>query len=142
MKLVVFYEKPGCVTNAKQKKSLYAAGLTIIEKNLLEHGMSEEELLTYLDKRPVAEWFNPNAPMIKKKQIDPTSFTKEEALSKLHGNPILIRRPLISVEGRRMCGFDKKKIEEILGISLNITREEKCVSETTCPTPVPPSSTQ
>lgn len=141
MKLVIFYEKPGCVTNAKQKKSLYDAGLIIIEKNLLEHGMSEEELLTYLEKKPIAEWFNPNAPMMKKKQIDPESFTKEEALTKLHNNPILIRRPLISVEGCRMCGFDKKKIEEILGISLDITKEEKCALEIACPSPITPSST-
>ena len=140
MKLVIFYEKPGCVTNTKQKKSLQQAGCMLIVKNLLDHGMSEEELLSYLEKRPVSEWFNPNAPAIKKKQIDPHSYTKEEALPMLFGNPILIRRPLISVEGRRMCGFDKKKIEGILGTSLDITKEEKCSSDTTCPPPVSPSS--
>lgn len=142
MKLIIFYEKPGCVTNARQKKSLEHDGHMLIVKSLLDHGMSQEELLTYLEGRPVSEWFNPNAPAIKKKDIDPDSFTKEEALSLLFENPILIRRPLLSVQGQRMCGFDKKVIEEILDIDLDITQNEKCASKSACPPPVSSSSSE
>ena len=142
MKLVIFYEKPGCATNTKQKKSLQGAGCMLIVKNLLEHGMEASELLSYLEKRSVAEWFNPNAPAVKKGELDPQGFTEEEALALLLRDPILIRRPLLSVEGRRMCGFDKQKIEGILGVSLDIEREEKCSSETTCPPPVSPSASE
>ena len=142
MKLIIFYEKPGCVTNARQKKSLQKSGFVLIEKNLLDHGMSHEELLTYLEKRPVCEWFNSNAPAIKKKQIIPDTYTQEEALSLLHDNPILIRRPLLSVDGHRMCGFDKSVIEDILGVRLDIEQEEKCASDTTCSPPVSASSSE
>jgi arsenate reductase (glutaredoxin) len=142
MKLILFYEKPGCVTNTKQKKSLQKAGCTLIVKNLLEHGMSQEELLTYMENKPVSEWFNPNAPAVKKGEIDPKSFTKEDALLLLFTNPILIRRPLISVDGSRMCGFDKKVIEDILDVELDIEREEKCSSDTACSSPVSSSSSK
>lgn len=142
MKLILFYEKPGCATNTKQKKSLQKAGCTLIVKNLLEHGMSEGELLSYIEKRPIADWFNPNAPAVKRGEIDPRAFSKEDALPLLFHNPILIRRPLLSVDGNRMCGFDKEMIESILGVSLDIIKEEKCSSKITCPPPVSSSTTK
>lgn len=137
---VIFYEKPGCVSNAKQKRSLEKAGCILIVKNLLHHGMNDKELLRYLEKRPVAEWFNPNAPAVKKKQIDPHSFTKKDALPLLIANPILIRRPLLNVEGTKMCGFDVKAIEKILGKDLDLIQAEKCSSTTACSSPVSSSS--
>ena len=142
MKLVIFYEKPGCSANAKQKRSLQKVGCMLIVKSLLDHHMSKDELLSYLEQRDVAEWFNPNAPAVKKGEIDPESFTKEEALSLLFSDPILIRRPLISVDGYRMCGFDKKRIEEILEVNLDIVKDEKCTSNTACSSPVSSSSSK
>ena len=136
MKEIIFYEKPGCVTNAKQKRSLQRAGCKLIVKNLLNHDLSQEGLLSYLEKRPVAQWFNPNAPAIKKGELDPDSFSKEDALPLLFHNPILIRRPLINIEGVTMCGFEKEKIETILGVSLDVVKEQKCISDTACPSPV------
>jgi nitrogenase-associated protein len=142
MKLAIFYEKPGCMTNAKQKTSLRSAGCMVIVRSLLDHQMTHEELLTYLEERSVPEWFNPNAPAIKKGEIDPNDYNEEEALELLFENPILIRRPLISVEGRRMCGFDKKEIEKLLGMSLNIDKAEQCSSDIACPPPVSPSTSE
>lgn len=142
MKLIIFYEKPGCLTNAKQKNSLRKAGCMVIVRSLLDHQMTHEELYTYLEDKQVNEWFNPNAPAVKKGEIDPNAYTKEEALDLLFHEPILIRRPLISVEGHRMCGFDKPVIEDILETSLKIENEEKCSSDTTCFTPVPPTTSK
>lgn len=126
MKLVLFYEKPGCVTNSRQKKLLQESGCILIVKNLLEHGMTQDELLTYLESKPVAGWFNPNAPKVKNGEVDPSAFNEEDALALLFREPILIRRPLVSVEGCRMCGFDTKKIEKKLQTSLDKTPGEKC----------------
>lgn len=130
------------MTNAKQKTSLRNAGCMVITRSLLDHQMSHEELLTYLEERTVPEWFNPNAPVIKKGEIDLHGYTREEALDLLFHNPILIRRPLISVEGRRMCGFDKSLIEELLGVTLEIDKAEQCSSDTACPPPVSPSASE
>lgn len=142
MKLILFYEKPGCATNAKQKTKLRNAGCMVITRSLLDHQMSHEELLSYLEERDVEAWFNPNAPAIKNGEIDPHDYSKEEALNLLFHNPILIRRPLISVEGRRMCGFDKNVIERILGTSLEIDNAEQCTSDLACPPPVSSSASE
>ncbi|MCW8820774.1 MAG: arsenate reductase family protein, partial [Sulfurovum sp.] len=118
MKIILFYEKPGCSTNAKQKKSLKDTGCMVITRNLLKFEMHKDELLTYLKHRSLQEWFNPNAPKIKSGEIDPKDFSLEEALELLLHDPILIRRPLVSINGHRMCGFDPKAIEDALGFSL------------------------
>lgn len=128
MNLVLFYEKPGCATNARQKKMLNDAGCTLIIQNLMKLSMGAEELLSYLQERPVVEWFNPNAPAIKNGEIDPGAFTPETALPALLNNPILIRRPLISVDGHRMCGFDQKRIEALLNITLGSRVDNSCSS--------------
>lgn len=142
MKVILFYEKPGCSTNAKQKQALRDAGCMIITRNLLQHSMNEAELFTYLEKRPTAEWFNPNAPVIKNGELDPYALSAYEAMKLLMDDPILIRRPLISLEGECMCGFDTKAIETVLGLSLQTKDEEKCASNTACFSPVSPASSQ
>lgn len=142
MKPVIFYEKPGCSTNTKQKKALQNAGCMLIVKNLLDHQLNQDELLSYLEKKAVSEWFNPNAPAIKKGEIDPSSFTQEDALKLLLDNPILIRRPLMGLDGYKMCGFDRKVIEDIIDVSLDIAEEEKCTSNTACPPPVSSSTSK
>ena len=128
MNLVLFYEKPGCTTNAAQKKLLCAAGCMLIEQNLLELNMGPEELRSYLEARPVADWFNPNAPAVKSGEIAPDTYTESDALALLLENPILIRRPLMSVNGHRMCGFDQTKIESLLKVPLGVQAGESCSS--------------
>jgi nitrogenase-associated protein len=108
----------------------------IITRNLLQHNLDEDELLAYLEKRPTMEWFNPNAPLIKSGALDPHTLSAQKALTLLLNDPILIRRPLMNVEGERMCGFDTQTIETVLGISLQGKEEEKCASNTACFSPV------
>lgn len=129
MKIVLFYEKPGCTTNAQQKKMLRAAGCMVVERNLLEHGMNVEELFAFLEPMPVAQWFNPNAPKIKKGEIDPTTVSEQAALTLLLMDPILIKRPLMVIAGKKMCGFDQKEVEKCLGMPLNRSVPTACSSE-------------
>ena len=44
MATIQFYQKPGCVTNARQKRMLEAAGHTVIARNLLAEPWTEESL--------------------------------------------------------------------------------------------------
>lgn len=114
VKLVVFYEKPFCAANAKQKAILRASGCTLIERNLLEHGLDRETLRSFMGDAKVSEWFNPAAPAIKNGFINPESLEEEEAMVLLMGNPILIRRPLMVIGKEKLCGFDAKKVSEVL----------------------------
>ncbi len=133
MKIVLFYEKPGCATNTKQKKMLRQAGCMVLERNLLENGLSKEELLAFLKPLHVSDWFNPNAPMIKTGEVDPYAISEAAALEILMRQPILIRRPLMVIGNRKLCGFDAKVLETILEVPLGESVGEACSSDTlTC----------
>jgi len=114
IKLVVFYEKPFCAANAKQKQILRASGCTIIERNLLEHDLDKETLRTFMGEKNVTDWFNPAAPAIKNGEISPDTLNEEAAMELLMSNPILIRRPLMVIGNEKLCGFDEKKVSEVL----------------------------
>jgi nitrogenase-associated protein len=106
MAVVTFYEKPGCATNARQKQALKAAGHELVVRDLLSTPWTTEALRRFLEPLPVAAWFNPAAPRLKSGELDPQALTPEAALALLAAEPILIRRPLLEVEGRRYVGFD------------------------------------
>ena len=137
-KIVIFYEKPGCATNAKQKKSLRDAGCIVIERNLLDHGMNVEELYTFFKGMPVASWFNPNAPKMKSGEIDVNAFDERSALKLMMMEPILIKRPLMVLNGVKLCGFDQKVVEQHIGRLLQSTVSSACSSShEPCPEPKP-----
>lgn len=114
IKLVVFYEKPFCAANAKQKQILRSSGCTLIERNLLEHGLDAETLRNFMGDMSVHEWFNPAAPAIKNGEIFPDTLDESEAMELLMSNPILIRRPLMIIGMEKLCGFDTQKVSEVL----------------------------
>ena len=91
MPLIVFYEKPGCINNKRQKKLLVAAGYHLQVKDLLSEPWKPEVLRQYFGSNPINEWFNQSAPAIKSKELDITSLTESEALALMQKDPILIR---------------------------------------------------
>lgn len=113
--MVVFYEKPGCMANAKQKKSLKAAGCRLEVRNLLEVPWSVPMLEPFLLGLPVAQWFNPNAVQIKEGHIDIYGLNREGALAMLVADPILIRRPLLEIGKEKVCGFMPDQIKKLIG---------------------------
>lgn len=120
----------------KTEKSLKDTGCMVITRNLLKSEMTKDELLSYLKDRSLQEWFNPNAPKIKSGEIDPKDFSLQEAIELLLHEPILIRRPLLSINGHRMCGFDPKAIEHALGFSLKDHPAENCSLSNKCLSPI------
>ncbi|MDD2830197.1 MAG: arsenate reductase family protein [Sulfuricurvum sp.] len=114
VKLVIFYEKPFCAANAKQKQILRSSGCTLIERNLLEHGLDAQTLRSFMGDKKISDWFNPAAPAIKNGEIFPETLDEVEAMELLISNPILIRRPLMIIGTEKLCGFDEKKVSELL----------------------------
>ncbi len=117
---VIFYEKPGCINNTRQKKLLLNAGHTVIEKSLLtEDWVSKKEYLrSFFGTLPVFEWFNKSAPAIKQQQVDPTQLSETQAIDFMVKDPLLIRRPLMQIGGEQQVGFDEAKINAWLAIDL------------------------
>jgi len=116
MKNVIFYEKPGCINNTKQKAMLVAAGHEVIARNLLKTPWKAETLRPFFGDLPVSEWFNYSAPRIKSGEIIPTELDESTALELMLADPLLIRRPLMQVEEVLMVGFNLEKVEAQIGL--------------------------
>ncbi|MFT5661148.1 MAG: nitrogenase-associated protein [Sulfurimonas sp.] len=127
MNLVIFYEKPGCLTNEKQKMAFRDSGYKVIERDLLNHGMSEEELFQFIKNMPVTKWFNPNAPQIKSGEVVPVKLNEKEALTLVTNNPILLRRPLLIIGNKKLCGFNQWFMEKTFKVKLNTKVSNQCV---------------
>lgn len=115
MAVIVFYEKPGCGTNARQKRMLEAAGHRVIARNLLMEPWTAERLRGFFGDTPPASWFNAVAPRVKSGEIDPEKVDAPTALALMLAEPLLIRRPLVDVDGERAFGFDNDLIASLLG---------------------------
>lgn len=120
MAVVVFYEKPGCSGNAFQKGLLEASGHTVVAKDILKTDWMRLQLLPFLKTLPVSAWFNRSAPLVRSGAIDPESFDASDVttvLSMMIENPLLIRRPLLEVDGVCRAGFDVREIHGWIGLS-------------------------
>ncbi|MDR3352417.1 MAG: hypothetical protein LBO00_05310 [Zoogloeaceae bacterium] len=114
---VIFYEKPGCGGNARQKELLQAAGHTLTVKSLLAEPWTRERLLAFLAPLPVPEWFNRAAPQVKAGEIDPERIDAESALARMLENPLLVRRPLMEAAGERKVGFIQEEVDAWIGLA-------------------------
>jgi len=93
---------------------LETAGHTVIAKNLLAEPWTAERLRGFFGITPVASWFNPAAPRIKSGEIDPGSTEAAAAIALMLDDPLLIRRPLVDVDGERCAGFDREPLRSLL----------------------------
>lgn len=145
MATVVFWEKPGCAGNARQKSLLRAAGHRLVVRDLLREAWTAEELRAFFGELPVSQWFNLNAPAVKSGQVVPERFGEAEALAAMLADPILIRRPLLQVGERRAAGFNSIEVDAWIGLSYDenfVGREEVCAGGTaqdprSCSSPAP-----
>lgn len=138
MARIIFYEKPGCGNNVRQKAMLVAAGHEVDARNLLAETWTETALLSFFGDRPVADWFNRAAPRVKSGEINPDAIDAGDALAMLREEPLLIRRPLIESAGRREAGFDQALIHAWLGLAPVDADLESCPrshQQTPCPAP-------
>ncbi|MEA5508216.1 ArsC/Spx/MgsR family protein [Crocosphaera sp. UHCC 0190] len=117
MAKVIFYEKPGCGNNTKQKNLLLAAGHDLDARSLLTESWTPETLRPFFGKLPVNSWFNPSAPRIKSGEVIPDNLTEETALQLMIADPLLIRRPLIQVGDIFRVGFDLETIDTWIGLN-------------------------
>jgi len=122
MATVVFYEKPGCANNTRQKVLLAAAGHTVLAKSLLTEKWSASRLREFFGTLPVAEWFNPSAPRIKSGEVLPEGLDESAALDLMLADPLLIRRPLMDVDGQCRAGFDPEAVDRWIGLAGRLPR--------------------
>ncbi|KGF73781.1 hypothetical protein DO97_10230 [Neosynechococcus sphagnicola sy1] len=124
MEIVIFYEKPGCINNTKQKALLKAAGHNVQAHNLLTESWTVETLRLFFGTLPVADWFNRSAPAVKAGDVIPENMDENTALLRMVQNPLLIRRPLIQVGNLRAVGFDMAIIDAWIGLQSADTAQD------------------
>ena len=127
MSNIVFWEKPGCKGNARQKEILIASGHELDVRNLLTELWTVEQLKRFFGTRPVAQWFNPSNPLVKAGEIDPDDIVGADALTMMMNEPLLIVRPLMQVGDERLAGFDTDEVHNWIGLKLDTigTRDPK-----------------
>ena len=114
---VIFYEKPGCPANAKQKKQLEAAGHSLEVRDLTAEAWTPVRLAPFFGERPVEDWFNRTHPDVRSGKVDRNSLSAPEALALLAADPELIRRPLLQVGEDRAFGFDPVSLGAWIGLT-------------------------
>ncbi|MBI3774947.1 MAG: hypothetical protein HY273_05235 [Gammaproteobacteria bacterium] len=115
---IVFYEKPGCANNARQKLLLRNAGHEVIAKNLFDAPWTAGRLRMFFGDLPVPEWFNRAAPRVKSGEIVPEVINAPGALALMLADPLLIRRPLMECSGKYIAGFDAARVADWIGAPL------------------------
>jgi nitrogenase-associated protein len=123
---VVFYQKPGCGTNTRQKQMLEAAGHTVIARDLLAEPWTAERLREFFGSMPVASWFNPAAPAVKSGSLDLDEISEQRALEMMLKEPLLICRPLIEVGEQKCAGFAREPVVSLLGARNRFENAESC----------------
>lgn len=134
---VVFYEKPGCVNNTRQKRALRLSGHEVEARDILAHPWTPETLLPFFDHLPIPSWFNRSAPRVKSGEIRPDELDEQTALFLMCRDPLLIRRPLMTVEKDHRCGFDEAAVSAWIGLAPAPAIGEECPRQTNAH-PCPP----
>lgn len=126
MAIVHFFEKPGCVSNARQKQLLIKSGHELIIHDLLKQPWREDlaKLRSFFGELPVADWFNRSAAAIKNHEINPEGVNEQQAIDLMVADPILIRRPLLEANGHRCVGFDIEYIQTWIGLATDVKAVE------------------
>ncbi len=124
MATILFYEKPGCMNNSRQKILLAAAGHTVWAKNLLTEKWTAQRLRAFFGELPVAEWFNLSSPRVREGEVDYDKVTETEALVLMLADPLLIRRPLMEVDGEYRVGFDPEAVDTWIGLGRKMPGED------------------
>ncbi len=115
MARITFYRKMDCVNNGKQLKILQDAGNEVEVVDILAHEWTREELSGFLGAKPIADCINRTAPAVKRGEIDPDSIGREKAVKLMLENHLLIKRPLIEVDGLKIQGFLSPELKPYLG---------------------------
>ncbi|MEM8831163.1 MAG: ArsC/Spx/MgsR family protein [Cyanobacteria bacterium P01_G01_bin.19] len=117
MAQVIFYEKPGCINNARQKALLWASGHEVEAHNILKTPWTPASLRPFFSDRPIREWFNQSAPQIKTGEIVLANLDETRALELMIQDPTLIRRPIIQVGNSYQLGFNRSKVDAWIGLA-------------------------
>ncbi|GAB3391285.1 thioredoxin domain-containing protein [Azotobacter armeniacus] len=119
-KTVVFYEKPGCGGNRRQKTLLQDHSIALEVRDLISTPWTRERLEAFFVGLEKDAMVNSAAPKIKSGEVDVTALSRDELIEKMLAEPLLIKRPLLEVGETRLCGFDIPRLNELLNVDMPV----------------------
>jgi len=119
-KTVVFYEKPGCGGNRRQKTLLQEHGIALDVRDLLSTPWTAERLESFFAGLEKEAMVNTSAPKIKSGELDVAALSREELIARMVAEPLLIKRPLLEVGETRVCGFDIPRLNALLEVEMPV----------------------
>lgn len=113
---MLFIEYPKCTTCKKAKKWLDDHGIEYTDRHIKEDNPTFEELKKWseLSSLPLRKFFNTSGMLYREMQLKDKlpDMTKEEMLTLLSGDGMLVKRPLIIDGENVLVGFKEKELEE------------------------------
>lgn len=107
-----------CTTCQKAKKWLDARGVSYTQRPIKEQNPTAEELRAWqkMSGLPLRKFFNTSGMLYREMELAKRlpQMTEEEMLSLLATDGMLVKRPLLILEGKAMVGFKEKEWEEAL----------------------------
>ena len=130
---IVFYEKPGCTGNARQKRLLKQCGYELDVRDMLSTLWSIEKLQSFfyaLEKEDIVNKFSPD---IKNNLLNIDEMTKDDLILKMIEKPLLIKRPLMIFGDYKLCGFNTKRLSKLLNVDIALLEElSNCTGDDLC----------
>ena len=94
---------------------LHENGIELEERDFFKDRFDADELRSLLSGRSVSDAFAWNSPSFKGLGLSAAELDDDRMLELMLQEPRLIRRPLVSVEGRLVIGASEKALREALG---------------------------
>ncbi|GAB3473641.1 ArsC/Spx/MgsR family protein [Azotobacter salinestris] len=120
VKTVIFYEKPGCGGNRRQKTLLQEHGVELEVRDLLSTPWTRERLEPFFAGLEKDAMVNTAAPKIKSGEVDVAALSRDELIEKMLAEPLLIKRPLLEVGETLVCGFDIPRLNALLNVAMPV----------------------
>lgn len=120
VRTVIFYEKPGCGGNRRQKTLLQEHGIELEVRDLLSTPWTRERLEPFFAGLEKDAMVNTAAPKIKSGEVDVATLSRDELIEKMLAEPLLIKRPLLEVGETLVCGFDIPRLNALLNVAMPV----------------------
>lgn len=114
---ILFIHYPKCGTCQKAAKWLKENKINVTARDITKENPSKEELTEWIDKSglPIAKFFNTSGKIYKENNLKEKvkSADKNELLSILASNGMVVKRPILVKGDQVLVGFNEKEWTEL-----------------------------
>lgn len=115
---MLFLGYPKCSTSQRAKKFLDSRNVSYVQRDIKEDNPTLEELTSWTEQSglPLKKWFNTSGQIYKAMGLKDKlpQMSREEQLSLLAGDGMLVKRPILVGEQFVLVGFRQEEWEEHL----------------------------